>query len=71
MYVCATCPHSVNSELRLSHSLPCNRIYDNIERENSTALAFQQDGTPPYFSLKFALLFALGFQICGLEELDQ
>jgi hypothetical protein len=63
------CAHSVKPELRLFHSLPCNCININIERENGTAVAFQQDGSLPYFSLKFTLLFALGYQICGLELL--
>jgi hypothetical protein len=70
MYVCATFPYSVKVEVRL-HSLACNHIYVNIERENAAAVAFQLDVTPPHFTLKFTLLFALGFQIGGLEELDQ
>lgn len=63
MYVCATCPFSFKVEVRLSHSLPCKHIYFHIERENATAVAFQPDGTPAHFSLKFTLLFAPGFQV--------
>jgi hypothetical protein len=64
MYVSAACPYSVKVELILSHSLPGNHIYADIERENTTVV-FQQDGTLPCFSLKFSLFFALGFQIDG------
>jgi hypothetical protein len=55
MYVCATCPHSVKAELILIHSWICNHIYVDIERENATAVVFQQDDTSPHFSLQFHL----------------